>query len=269
MSLQVQGVSKQYQRKYAVDDVSFSVKAGSIVALLGSNGAGKSTTIKMICGLIKPTKGSLTIFDTTYQTNGKYIRQNLGYIPEESALYEDVGMLDYLDFFSSVYAITKARIKLKQLCKELDLPYKNAQLGTFSKGMKRKVLLIRAVLHDPQLLVLDEPASGLDPQSALVILDWLKKQKEKGTCIVFSSHNLSHVQKIADTIILLDKGKKIFDGDVQSFVHRPLLVTFSQNEKIKKVHCTTKELENYIREGASIIEIQAAGVEDAFFSRIQ
>lgn len=215
-------VKKAYADTLAVVDSTFSVNKGEIVALLGSNGAGKSTTIKMLCGLLKPTSGSLTLNGMSYETNAEDIRQKIGYMPEESAMYLDVTAEDYLLFFGRLYGNSdeKTRKIIHRFFHKLDFHAGDKKLSELSKGMRRKVLLVRSLLNNPAVLIYDEPASGLDPQTAHVILDFLRSLASKGHTILFSSHNLEHVRQISDRLLIMRKGSIIADTTVEEFEER-------------------------------------------------
>jgi ABC-2 type transport system ATP-binding protein len=216
--LRLNDISKSYGDLLAVDTVNINVDHNEIIALLGSNGAGKSTTIKMICGLLKPTMGDLFVNGKRYFDDADSIRNAIGYVPEESAMYNDIGVFDYLHFFARLYRVPKdiASDRMHQHLEGLQLDVGNRRIGELSKGMKRKVLIVRSLLHDPNVLIYDEPASGLDPQTAAFILSFMQRLRNDGKTILFSSHNLGHVEQIADRVIIIHKGKKVFDDSVIS-----------------------------------------------------
>jgi len=215
-------LSKSYGDIKAVEEISFSIGQKQIVSILGANGAGKSTTINMLTGLLKPTSGKLTLFGKSYVNQSDAIRRKFGYVPEESSMYEDVGIYDYLRFFADVYGVDRsvAEKRIMDLLARLHLDVGNRQIGKLSKGMKRKVLLVRSLVHDPKLLIYDEPASGLDPQTAHFILEFMLELKAKGKAIVFSSHHLAHVEKVADHVIIIHKGKIVTNKTVPELVQR-------------------------------------------------
>ncbi len=218
--ISLQGITKQYTDTLAVSNLDVEIPKGQIVALLGSNGAGKSTTIKMICGLLKPTQGKLLIDSKTYEHNADDIRRTIGYMPEESAMYLDVTVIDYLLFFGRLYNLTDTQTKthVERFCTKLQLIDANhKKLSELSKGMRRKVLLIRSLLNDPELLIYDEPASGLDPQTSQAILNFLLELKNQNKTILFSSHNLEHVRKISDRLLIIKSGVLVADTTVPEF----------------------------------------------------
>jgi ABC-2 type transport system ATP-binding protein len=262
---------KDYDTFQAVKGISFDIEKTEIVAILGSNGAGKSSTIKMLCGLTKPTHGVLKLFDRPFDTHADFIRQRIGYVPEESALYEDLRVEDYLMFFASLYKVPSdiARARIRTHLQALDLKTDNKQIGQLSKGMKRKVLIIRSLIQDPDLLIYDEPASGLDPQTAQFILQFMLQLKEQGKTILFSSHNLRHVEKVATRVIVIHKGQKIFDGtpiELKKTVKPQYEATVLENgELVKKI----VEIDQ-VKMLKGLVDVQPLqSLEDAFLTLIK
>lgn len=271
----VENVTKYYDHFLAVENIAFKVETNQIIALLGSNGAGKSTTLKMLCGLSKPTSGSISILGLSFTKDATKIKSHIGYVPEESPLYEDVTVMQYLLFFGSLYGMEKSLIvkRATKLLADLDLNAGNKIIAELSKGMKRKVLLARSLLHDPKVLIYDEPASGLDPQTASFILTFMQKLQHEGKTILFSSHNLAHVEKVAQRVLIIHKGKKIFDGTVKELTSQKqskYTVTYYDSEDL--IHTKTMHLEelNKFTKEHNIQEIVShqPTVEDAFFSLI-
>ncbi len=201
-------VTKQYQDVAAVRDLNLTVPSGEIMGIIGHNGAGKSTTLKMIAGLIAPTSGTIHVLGQDMARASTAIKRNLGYLPEESPLYENMTAREYLLFFSELYGLskTRAQARIDELLQALNLPEQNKLTGEFSKGMKRKVAIARTLLHDPQLLVLDEPNSGLDPLTSFFIIHYLKTLKQLGKTIILSAHNLFHVEYICDRVAIIKNG---------------------------------------------------------------
>lgn len=183
------------------------------MGIIGHNGAGKSTTLKMIAGLIEPTSGGIKVMGRDIQKEGVKIK-HIGYLPEESPLYEAMTAQQYLLFFSELYQMPrqKALTRIDQLLNSLGLPEKNKLTGEFSKGMKRKTAIARTLLHDPDLLILDEPNSGLDPLTSFFIINYLKSLRKEGKTIILSAHNLFHVETICDRVGIIKNGKLlVFD----------------------------------------------------------
>jgi len=212
--IQLTDVTKRYDNTTVVDGLNLQINTGEIVGIIGHNGAGKSTTLKMIVGLIEPTSGDVRVMGRNIHTEGVRVKQQIGYLPEDSPLYEAMTARQYLMFFSELYRMPreKALKRIDQLLDSLDLAEKDKLTGEFSKGMKRKTAIARALLHDPDLLVLDEPNSGLDPLTSFFIINYLKTLKSEGKTIILSAHNLFHVESICDRVGIIKNGRLlIFD----------------------------------------------------------
>ena len=213
--IQLVDVTKRYDDTIVVDRLNVEISPGEIVGLIGHNGAGKSTTLKMIAGLVEPTSGQVQVMGHDMQRESIKVKQRIGYLPEESSLYEAMTARQYLLFFSELYRMPrhKARQRIDQLLDSLELNDKNKLTGEFSKGMKRKTAIARTLLHDPDLLILDEPNSGLDPLTSFFIINYLKTLRREGKTIILSAHNLFHVETICDRVGIIKNGKLlIFDN---------------------------------------------------------
>lgn len=206
--IELVNVSKRYNDTTVVKSLNLKIGEGEIVGIIGHNGAGKSTTMKMIAGLVEPTSGSIRVMGRDIQKEGVKVKGQIGYLPEESPLYEAMTAQQYLMFFSELYHMPrqKAQQRIDQLLASLDLPQKNKLTGEFSKGMKRKTAIARALLHDPELLILDEPNSGLDPLTSFFIINYLRTLKREGKTILLSAHNLFHVETICDRVGIIKNG---------------------------------------------------------------
>lgn len=207
-------ITKKYRDFTAVHDLEFLANAGEIIGIIGHNGAGKSTTLKMIAGLIAPTTGTVYINGHDIQKDSVRLKRQIGYLPEESPLYENMSARQYLLFFSELYAMPRARARqrIDELLASLQLQDPDQLTGEYSKGMKRKVAIARALLHDPQLLILDEPNSGLDPLTSFFIINYLKSLRHSEKTILLSAHNLFHVESVCDRVAIIKNGKLlVFD----------------------------------------------------------
>jgi len=206
--IEITNVSKRYNDTTVVKSLNLKIGEGEIVGIIGHNGAGKSTTMKMIAGLVEPTSGTIRVMGRDIQKEGVKVKGQIGYLPEESPLYEAMTAQQYLMFFSELYHMPrqKAQQRIDQLLDSLDLPHKNQLTGEFSKGMKRKTAIARALLHDPELLILDEPNSGLDPLTSFFIINYLRTLKREGKTILLSAHNLFHVETICDRVGIIKNG---------------------------------------------------------------
>ena len=236
--IQLTDVTKSYNNTIVVDRLNLQINSGEIIGLIGHNGAGKSTTLKMIAGLVEPTSGYVQVMGRDMQKESIKIKQKIGYLPEESPLYDAMTAQQYLLFFSELYQMPrqKALKRIDQLLDALGLPDKYKLTGEFSKGMKRKTAIARTLLHDPELLILDEPNSGLDPLTSFFIIHYLRTLKREGKTIILTAHNLFHIETICDRVGIIKNGKLlVFDKmDVirSRLGQREYQVVFQSSEKL-------------------------------------
>ena len=219
--LEVTKLEKSYHENKAVNNLSFDVYPGEILGLLGPNGAGKSTTISMLSTLLKSDAGNISVFGLPLATHTNQIKGELGIVPQEIAIYEDISAYKNVAFFASLYGIKKDTLKqhvLDALSFVGLLDKSDDKPKTFSGGMKRRLNIACAIAHLPKLLILDEPTVGIDPQSRNHILTSLKKLKERGTTIIYTTHYMEEVEEIADRIVIMDKGTKIAEGSLRELL---------------------------------------------------
>lgn len=213
--LNVNNLGKSFKDKTIIKDISFEVKRGEIMAILGPNGAGKSTTIRNIMGIMYPDEGTITF----HHHNGKEIpREKIGYLPEERGLYKNVKIIDILLYFAELkgYPLKKAKERALDYLEKFNLKGKEkASIEELSKGMGQKVQFIASVIHEPELLILDEPFSGLDPVSQEVFKQEIKGLAEKGTAILLSSHQMNLVEELCDRLFMINKGRKVLYGTLE------------------------------------------------------
>jgi len=213
--LELVHVSKAYHGVPAVTDVSFSLREGEVLGYLGPNGSGKSTTVKMVIGLIRPTQGSVLFAGKNIQEDLMGYRTQLGYVPEEAHVYTHLSGLEYLQLVGRLRGMEERVIerKARELLRLLGLEHAQyAALTDYSKGMKQRVLISAALLHDPKLIVFDEPLSGLDATSARLFKDLLLELAREGKAILYISHVLEVVEKVCDRVIVLSKGNVVADA---------------------------------------------------------
>jgi len=208
-------IRKEYGGFVAVQGSSFSVDRGEVFGIIGPNGAGKTTTLKMLAGLLEPTSGSAEIAGLDTET--AEMRQQLGFLPEESPLYEEMTPLSYLKFFADLYDVDPdvAEERMHDTLDELELEHRDRKLGDMSKGMKRKVAIARSLINDPDVLIYDEPASGLDPLTTNYVIEFTEQLAKEGKTIVFSAHNLFHVESICDRVVIMNEGEIVARGDLE------------------------------------------------------
>lgn len=204
-------VSKFYGAQRAVDALSFEVKKGDILGFLGPNGAGKSTTMRMIMGFLRPSKGSISVNGLEVQSNLKEIRQQIGYLPEGNPLYSDLYVREFLRFMASVTGIRNARQQVEETIHLVGLQREaHKKIGQLSKGYKQRVGLAHALIHNPNLLILDEPHSGLDPNQLMEVRARLR-EIAKDKAIILSTHLMQEVQALCDRVVIINNGKLVAD----------------------------------------------------------
>src|SRR5487761_2132695 len=214
--LELQNLKKYYATQKAVDDISFSIPQGSIFGLLGPNGAGKTTLLRMITGIFYPDSGNI-LFEGEKFNPVKDISK-IGYMPEERGLYKKMKIGEQALYLAMLKGMNRqdAMQKIKEWFVKFEMQsWWNKKVDDLSKGMSQKLQFVFTVLHEPQLLILDEPFSGLDPVNSNLIKDEIFKLSQKGTTIIFSTHRMEQVEEICDKIVLVNKGKKILDGSVK------------------------------------------------------
>src|SRR5688572_22948892 len=213
--LEVQGLKKYYATQKAVDDISFSLTPGSIFGLLGPNGAGKTTLIRMITGIFYPDEGSITFQGRKFNPSEDVV--NIGYMPEERGLYKKMKIGEQAVYLAQLKGLSKsmAMEKVKQWFIKFEMQsWWNKKVEDLSKGMGQKLQFVITVLHEPKLIILDEPFSGLDPVNTNMIKEEIYQLAKRGSSVIFSTHRMEQVEEICDHIILVNKGKKILDGTV-------------------------------------------------------
>jgi ABC-2 type transport system ATP-binding protein len=223
IAVQVSGVTKQYATttKPAISNLTFSISSGSVFGLLGPNGAGKSTLVGMLCGLLKADAGAISVFGIDPSKNGVVVRKKMGVAPQEIALYPTLTAYENLQYFSAMYGIesSEGATRVNQYLTTFGLnPKKDKQVQTFSGGMKRRLNLIAALLHQPELIILDEPTSGVDVQSRGMILEFLLELTKTGVTIIYSSHYLEEAEKICNDLMIIDEGVLVASGTPSSLL---------------------------------------------------
>ena len=218
--VELAGITKAYESKVAVRDLSLSIEAGQMFGLLGPNGAGKTSSIRMMMGITMPDSGKVNLFDKPFQRQSL---ERVGYLPEERGLYKKMKVLEQLTFFGELHGLAPAEARKRAIewTKRLDID-ETLQKKTeeLSKGMQQKIQFIGALLHDPGLIVMDEPFSGLDPVNAQLLEQTLLQLKDQGKAIVFSTHRMDQVEKLCDSICLINKGEAVLSGRMREIKSR-------------------------------------------------
>ncbi|RZD37015.1 MAG: 3-dehydroquinate dehydratase [Methanobacteriota archaeon] len=216
--IKVNGLTKYYGSKPAAKDISFEVKKGEVFGLLGTNGAGKSTTIKMLCGLLKPTRGSIRIGDIDLQRMPLKAKSMMGYLPENPLIYDKLTGAETLELIGKLRKLSIDMIKqrVKYYADTLGLGEQiYHEVGTYSKGMRQKLAIAMTLIHDPEMILLDEPASGLDPRYTKLLKDWIKNLSANGRTVLLSTHIIEMAETLCDKIGIIDQGKMKAMGTVQ------------------------------------------------------
>src|SRR6266436_4013668 len=219
----LQQLTKQFGTQIAVDALSFEVPTGQIVGFLGPNGAGKFTNLKMATGMIEPSGGTATICGFCLRTQVLDVKRHVGFVPESGAVFESLTGLEYLEMVAALYAIPQgaARARIKQFIAFFDLSFETLTdklLGAYSKGMRRKVVITAALLHNPPVVFFDEPLDGLDANAAVGFKALIQTLAKEGKTIVYSSHILDVVERVCERVIIIDKGKLLVDGKPDELV---------------------------------------------------
>lgn len=218
-------LTKRYDEYLAVADMSFSVQPGQILAFLGPNGAGKTTTVRMLSSVLRPSAGSARVAGFDVEREPEQVRARVGVLTEQQGLYGRMTADDYLDFFARLYGLerTAARTRSLPLLDQFGLAAARKQrIGTYSKGMRQKLALVRTLVHDPPVLLLDEPTSAMDPESAVVVRDVICGQARAGRTLLLCTHNLFEAEQIADRVAVVRKGRLLFE-DTKAAFKRQLL----------------------------------------------
>ena len=218
LMIKVNGLTKYYGSKPAAKDISFEVKKGEVFGLLGTNGAGKSTTIKMLCGLLKPTRGTIRIGDIDLQRMPLKAKSMMGYLPENPLIYDKLTGAETLELIGKLRKLSIDMIeqRVKYYADTLGLGEQiYHEVGTYSKGMRQKLAIAMTLIHDPEMVLLDEPASGLDPRYTKLLKDWIKNLSTNGRTVLLSTHIIEMAETLCDKIGIIDQGKMKAMGTVQ------------------------------------------------------
>lgn len=251
--LELRRVSKHFSGIPAVDDVSFCARPGEVTGYLGPNGSGKSTTIKMITGLIEATAGQILFEGRPIQQDHIAYKSRMGYVPEEPHLYNHLSGLEYLTMVSQLRGLPwrESSERIDGLLRMLALyDDRHASISGYSKGMRQKILIAAALLHNPQLLLLDEPFSGLDVSSALVLRRLIQELGARGKVVLFSSHELDTVERVCSRVVILHRGKLVADDSIQNLRSLMALPTL---EEIFSQLAVEEDMDSTARQIADLI----------------
>ncbi|HOJ10343.1 MAG TPA: ABC transporter ATP-binding protein [Clostridiales bacterium] len=264
--LVIENLVKQYGKFKAVDNLSMEIKEEQIYGFVGANGAGKTTTMKIIAGLLKATSGKVALGGVDIEANPGRVKSRIGYMPDFFGVYDDLKVSEYMDFYAGVYGIAKSKRKelSDQLIELVNLQDKtDVYVDTLSRGMKQRLCLARSLIHDPELLILDEPASGLDPGSRVEMKEILKELRKMGKTVLISSHILSELSEMCTSIGIIDRGKMVASGPVADIIKKA-----SYNRVIRiKVTGSPEMAVKFLKEQPSVGSIsEASDYIDADFN---
>ena len=242
--IQSTGLSKRYGKFTAVDDLSLEVPAGSIYGFVGPNGAGKTTTMRMLTTLSRPSEGEAWVAGQSIHHNRREVRRAIGYMPDEFGVYDDLRVWEYLDFFAACYDIPESerRPLVSDLLELVDLGHRREDMvDQLSRGMKQRLSLARTLAHDPKVLILDEPASGLDPRARVEVRELLVTLASMGKTVFFSTHILADVSEICSHIGIIEAGKMIIQGSMSEIraelmANREIIITLADAETASRAH---------------------------------
>src|ERR1043166_525816 len=221
--IETRDLTKMYGDLYALNRLTLKLERGDVYGFVGPNGPGKTPTMRILATLLNPTWGEATVCGYSIYNNAKEIRHRIGYMPDFFGVYDDMKVTEYLEFFAAAYRIKgpDRRKKVDQVLELVDLGYKRDALVTsLSRGMTQRLGLARVLLHEPQVLLLDEPASGLDPRARIEMRELIKELRNMGKTIMLSSHILPELADMCNKIGIIERGKLLFDGDVEEAIRR-------------------------------------------------
>jgi len=264
MSIIVENLTKKYGEQKAVNDISFKIETGEVVGFLGPNGAGKSTTMKMITCFMAPSNGNITVDDISVNENQSLIKKKIGYLPENNPLYFDMSIVDYLRFTAEIQGVLKSDIpsrigEMIELCGLVREKHKN--INELSKGFRQRVGLAQAMIHDPEVLILDEPTTGLDPNQIVEIRKLIKELGKQKT-VILSSHILSEVEATCDRILIINRGRIVADGTSET------LRSQADGQELLTVHieAVNEELQKSLLGLGSVEKVSAIEDKPGFYS---
>lgn len=211
------GLTKKFRDLIAVDHLNLTIRAGEIYAFLGPNGAGKTTTLRMLTGSLPASEGSIEIFGKTYQEDELSIKRQIGVVPDEPRMYENLKGIEFIEFIMGIYHAQDAvtRNRFEEICTAFDIDFLGTYIGDYSHGMKQKLMVASVFMRHPKVIFLDEPTVGLDARSAKLLKELLQKYRTEGCAIFLTTHILEIAQKMSDRIGILQKGKMIAEGSME------------------------------------------------------
>src|SRR6516162_7171928 len=278
-AVELRGIHKTYDNFVAVDHLSLTIREGSVYGLLGPNGAGKTSTIRMMIGITLPDEGEVLLFGEEFHR--EHLRR-IGYLPEERGLYKRMKVLDHLVFLGRLRGLsaTESQKRANDWCERLQIAdWLHKKVEELSKGMQQKVQFVAALLHDPDLLILDEPFSGLDPANTVMLKDVMIELKKAGKTILFSTHRMDQVERMCDSISLIDHGRSVLEGDLKQIkagygkntvqIEYEGDAPFDHNEMVQSVNDYGNYVELRLKPGADPQQLLRLACQRARISRFE
>jgi ABC-2 type transport system ATP-binding protein len=252
MSIEVKNLSKFYGQQAAVNDISFSIQKGEIVGFLGPNGAGKSTTMKILTGFIPATSGEVKICGMEVDVDSLETRKKIGYLPENNPLYLDMYVREYLEFVGKIYKVPNLKARIDEMIQQVGLEVEqNKKIGMLSKGYRQRVGLAQAIIHDPEVLILDEPTTGLDPNQLVEIRELIKRIGKSKT-VMLSTHIMQEVEAICDRVIIIKSGKIVANSTAAE-------LQYEENKQVVYVEFEGELSKNTLKNETGITTVESVG----------
>ena len=252
MSIEVKNLSKFYGQQAAVNDISFSIQKGEIVGFLGPNGAGKSTTMKILTGFIPATSGEVKICGMEVDVDSLETRKKIGYLPENNPLYLDMYVREYLEFVGKIYKVPNLKARIDEMIQQVGLEVEqNKKIGMLSKGYRQRVGLAQAIIHDPEVLILDEPTTGLDPNQLVEIRELIKRIGKSKT-VMLSTHIMQEVEAICDRVIIIKSGKIVANSTAAE-------LQYEENKQVVYVEFEGELSKNALKKETGITMVESVG----------
>jgi ABC-2 type transport system ATP-binding protein len=270
-AIETRGLSRRYGKLMAVQDLNLKIPAGALYGLIGPNGAGKTTTIRMLAGLLEPTSGEILVNGLVTNHDWRDLRRQIGYMPDFFGVYEDMLVWEYLDFFARCYDLPENRRRqvIGELLELVDLTEKrDAYVQNLSRGMRQRLCLAHALVHDPQVLLLDEPASGLDPRARVEMRELLRELGSMGKSVLISSHILTELAEFCDYVGIIEKGRLVASGPIsevslQAMHTRSLRIKVLSDLEQAKAVLRDQPGVGHILDNNSFLEVEYVGDEEA------
>lgn len=258
--LQINHLFKSYGKFPAVQDLNLHIPEGDLFGFVGPNGAGKTTTIRMVCGLMPPTAGSIVINGVDALTNQREIKKQIGYVPDFFGVYDNLKVKEYMDFYGSMYRMNSFEVEkiMNDLLELVNLSdKKEVYVDTLSRGMKQRLCVARCLIHNPALMILDEPSSGLDPRARVEMKELLQNLRSMGKTIMISSHILSELSEMCNSIGIMNRGKLVAAGEIEDVMAH----VFGNNRLVITVSSDMEMAERIVKEQAGI-RVESVGEKE-------